>query len=147
MLPNATAGLGNGICLKHGLGDLTSILIPKDCPECGQFDTVTEHKRCAECAKQKNKCAICDEPLMVLKIYVFKTSSRSWCDGVYILFAYSLEEARTMFFEKMKQVLNYVELDAAQLFSEWQVDERAFVKGFIYESAGIMMANAAREED
>lgn len=63
MLPNGTAELGKGICSNHGLGDLMSFLMPKDCPECNSFSIVTEHKRCIDCAKAKNKCALCDGAL------------------------------------------------------------------------------------
>lgn len=63
MLPDGTAIIGRGICPNHGIGDLMSGLIPKDCPECTWFSIVEEHKRCLHCAKNLNKCALCDGAL------------------------------------------------------------------------------------
>jgi len=69
MLSDATSSPGNGICSNHGLGGLPSFLIPKDCPECGKRTTVSEHKRCSECAKRQNKCALCDGKLINIGDY------------------------------------------------------------------------------
>jgi len=63
MLPDATATPGHGICPNHGLGDLSTRLMPKDCPDCKEYSTVEEHKRCAKCAVNQNKCALCDGSL------------------------------------------------------------------------------------
>lgn len=38
-------------------------LMAKNCPECRVEETNSCWKRCATCAKQKNKCSCCDKPL------------------------------------------------------------------------------------
>ncbi len=60
---NDMASPGNGICANHGLAGLFSSMIPKLCPDCQKNETVLEHKRCAICAKNQNKCALCDGKL------------------------------------------------------------------------------------
>jgi len=79
-----------------------------------------------------------------LTLYIWTPDSQYMSNGIYMLFATSLEEAKSMFLEKLTQLFKHLEdvpdFDASQLLNEWKVEERELEEGFILEQPPRMRA-------
>jgi len=53
-----------GVCLYHQGQMITAAA--QNCPECDIQTTNGSYKRCANCALKRNKCSLCDGPLIKL---------------------------------------------------------------------------------
>jgi len=77
-------------------------------------------------------------------LYTWTPDSQYMSNGVYMLLATSLEEAKSMFLEKLTQLFAHLkdvpDFDASQLLNEWKVEERELTEGFIWEQAPTIRA-------
>lgn len=77
--------------------------------------------------------------MIALKLYTWTPNSPYMSGGAYILLASSLEEAKSMFLEKLKQIFQDDNLqrdperNETNPLDEWQVKEQELSRGFIFE--------------